>query len=109
MSSKILHDMQLMDSIYLNKRGNDHDTSVWAYYRLTSLGGNLGDHIELCPITWPALEDSETPVLLVCDTGYTSALPNTVEHLKTKWDINHESSTLIGLRVSEREVDELLL
>jgi len=46
-----------LDSIYLNKRNNNAETSEWAYYRLTSLGGSEGDHIQVCLLEWPSLSD----------------------------------------------------
>ncbi len=37
---------QIIDCIYLNKRGKPMDTSAWAYYRVSSFGA-MSDSIEL--------------------------------------------------------------
>jgi hypothetical protein len=96
---------QVMDSIYLNKRGHEQNTSHWAYYRVTSLGGGLGDHIQVCLVQWPSFSDidvvgdaKKATVVNPSDTGYNSAFPNLLELLSKKWNIDHEQSTLIGLR-----------
>ena len=101
--------MQVCDSIYLNKRGNESFTNVWAYYRITSVGGDLGDHIELALLTWPDFRDidvvgdlDKAVVVNPSDTGYNSAYPNTIQLLAKKWNIDHEQSVLIGLRFRER-------
>jgi hypothetical protein len=97
--------MTYLDSIYLNKRGNDSETGRWAYYRITSLGGELGDHIEVCTLEWPSLEDinvvgdeKKAPVINPADTGFNSAYPNVCDLLRSKWKIDHEKSVLIGMR-----------
>jgi hypothetical protein len=96
----------VLDSIYLNKRGHELDTRHWAYYRVTSLGGNDGDHIQVCLLTWPLLsdidvvgEEDKAPVINPADTGFRSAYPNLCGLLGQKWNIDHEQSTLIGMRV----------
>jgi hypothetical protein len=74
---------QEVDSIYLNKRGNEQNTQHWAYYRVTSLGGGYGDHIQVCMLKWHSLSDidivgDEDKALVVnpADTGFGSAFPN---------------------------------
>jgi hypothetical protein len=96
----------VLDSIYLNKRGHEQDTQHWAYYRVTSLGGQLGDHIQVCLLAWPLLSDidvvgEEDKALVVnpADTGFIYAYPNLCKLLKKKWNIDHEQSILIGMRV----------
>ncbi len=96
--------MDVTDTIYLNKRGNESNTSSWAYYRITSRG-NEGDPIELSLLTWPEFEDMDVVgdldkaiVVNPSDTGYRSAYPNFTDLLQRKWNINHEQSILIGFR-----------
>jgi hypothetical protein len=99
--------MQVIDSIYLNKRGDYQNTSSWAYYRVTSFG-NMDDHIEACLVEWPTFKDLDVVgeekfavVVNPGDTGYVSAHPNLCELLKKKWNIVHDIDDLIGLRVRE--------
>jgi hypothetical protein len=94
---------QILDSIYLNKRGDPANTSAWAYYRIRSLGGKEGDDIEICMVRWPTFDDldvigDEFKAIVVnpSDTGYTSAFPNLCEVLKNKWNIDHKIDDLIG-------------
>jgi hypothetical protein len=96
------------DSIYLNKRGNETFTGVWVYYRLTSLG-KLGDSIEVALLTWPDFKDidvvgdiDKAVVVNPGDTGYVSAYPNFTTLLQKKWNIDHEKSVVIGIRVREK-------
>lgn len=98
----------VLDSIYLNKRGHETETAHWAYYRVTSLGGNEGDHIQVCLLTWPLLsdidvvgEEDKAPVVNPSDTAFNSAYPNLCGLLANKWNIDHEQSILIGMRVRE--------
>jgi hypothetical protein len=101
--------MKTVDAIYLNKRGNPHDTSDWAYYRITSQGKD-GDHIEVCLLRWPTFEDLDVvgderkaPVVNPLDTGFSSAYPNMCKVLLHKWNIAHNAEEdLIGIR--ERNV-----
>jgi hypothetical protein len=97
---------RVLDSIYLNKRDHPQDSSHWAYYRVTSLGGDVGDHIEVCLLKWPSLTDIDVigdeikaSVVNPADTGFNSAFPNLCDLLKRKWNIEHEQSILIGARV----------
>lgn len=99
---------EVLDSIYLNKRGHEQNTQHWAYYRVTSLGGGLGDHIQVCMLEWHSLSDidivgdeDKASVLNPADTGFNSAYPNLCNLLNKKWSINHEQSILIGMRVRE--------
>ena len=78
---------------------------MWAYYRITSIGGKDGDNIEVCLVRWPGFEDidivgDEDKAIVVNpgDTGYASAFPNVCELLMKKWKIDHEQSVLIGIR-----------
>jgi len=94
------------DLIYLNKR-DSINTSEWAYYRLSS-GGNVGDPIELCLLSWPTFVDiddvlsvDKAVVINPGDTGFESAYPNNIQVLKNKWGIDHEKSTLIGVIVKQ--------
>ena len=94
-----------LDSIYLNRRGHDQNTRHWAYYRVTSLGGDVGDHIQVCLLAWPGLtdidvvgEETKAPVVNPSDTGFTSAYPNLCSLLQNKWNIDHNQSVLIGMR-----------
>ena len=96
---------QMVDAIYLNKRGHPQLTSEWAYYRISSLG-RIGDPIELCLVSWPDFRDiddvvspDKAVVVNPFDTGYTSAHPNLLAVLKAKWNIEHRDEDLIGLRV----------
>ncbi len=100
--------MTVVDSIYLNKRGTENWTSAWAYYRITSIGGQMGDPIEVALVKWPTFEDidvvgdlDKAVVTNPGDTGYTSALTNFTDLLQKKWHIEHEQSVLIGLRGRE--------
>lgn len=102
---KIFNMTRLFDSIYLNKRGHEQNTSHWAYYRVTSLGGGVGDHIQVCLVQWPSFSDidvvgdvTKAAVVNPSDTGYNSAFPNLLELLSKKWNIDHEKSILIGAR-----------
>jgi hypothetical protein len=97
-----------MDSIYLNKRGHEFETWLWAYYRVTSLGGREGDHIEICLVEWPTFKDidmvgdeKKASVINPGDTGFTSAYPNLCDLLQRKWNVDHELSVLIGIRPRE--------
>jgi len=97
--------MEVTDTIYLNKRGKEAETWFWAYYRITSLGGQEGDHIEVSLLTWPTFDDinvvgdlDKAIVVNASDTGYTSAYPNVCDLLQKKWKIDHEQSVLIGFR-----------
>lgn len=99
--------MQVVDSVYLNKRGNRSDTSAWAYYRITSQGA-LGDHIEVCMLEWPSLKDLDfvgdvqrAVVVNPGDTGYARAYPNLLTLLQNKWNIEHNDDDIIGIRVRE--------
>jgi hypothetical protein len=99
--------MEMVDAIYLNKRGDPQDTSKWAYYRITSEGKD-GDHIEVCLVSWPSLEDldvvgdeQKAAVINPNDTGFASAYPNICNLLRNKWNIEHRDEDLIGLRVRE--------
>jgi hypothetical protein len=65
----------------------------------------MGDHIEVCLLTWPDLEDidvvgneQKARVINPGDTGFNSAYPNTCDLLKNKWKIDHARSILIGFR-----------
>jgi hypothetical protein len=96
--------MEFADSIYLNKRGDPHDTSKWAYYRITSRG-DLDDPIEVCLLKWPTFEDidivgelDKAKVVNPGDTGRSSAFPNICKLLKNKWNIDHNIDDLIGIR-----------
>jgi hypothetical protein len=96
------HDV--LDSIYLNHPGGNQNH--WVYYRLTSLGGKEGDHIEICLVSWPDFKDidvvgdeKKASVINPGDTGFTSAYPNFTNLLLRKWGVNHEESILIGMRV----------
>lgn len=99
--------MIVMDAIYLDKRGS-WVTSDWAYYRITSLGGQEGDHIEVCLVKWPTFADldmvgdeKKSAVINPWDTGFASAYPNFCVLLKNKWNITHTDEGLIGLRPRE--------
>jgi hypothetical protein len=98
---------QILDSIYLNKRGHPQDDGHWVYYRVTSLGEE-GDNIEVCLVQWPTLRDidvlgDEFKAIVVNpnDTRYNSAYPNLHELLKNEWNIHHFSADLIGVIVHE--------
>jgi hypothetical protein len=101
--------MQIVDSIYLNKRGDPLDTSKWVYYRITSQGKD-GDHIEICTLTWPELADldvigdeQKAVVVNPNDTGFRWAYPNMCTLLLNKWNIDHnEIDDLIGSRVRNK-------
>lgn len=100
--------MIVLDSIYLHKR-NESSTATWTYYRVTSIGGSEGDHIQICLVKWPSFEDidvigdeKKAVVVNPYDTGFASAYPNLCALLQNKWNIDHERSQLIGIR--EREV-----
>ena len=100
--------MTVLDSIYLNKRGDESNTASWAYYRITSIGGSEGDHIQVCLLGFPAFEDidvvgeeKKAVVVNPFDTGFVSAYPNLCNMLRKKWDIDHERSWLIGIRRRE--------
>ena len=101
--------LTVLDTIYLNKRQNESDTREWAYYRVTSIGGQEGDDIQVCLLKWPKFEDidvvgeeKKAVVVNSADTGFVSAYPNLCQLLSRKWNIDHEQSVLIGLR--ERKV-----
>jgi len=99
--------MQVVDAIYLNKRGNRSNTSVWAYYRITSQG-ELGDHIKPCMLEWRSFKDSDfigdvqrAVVVNPGDTGYAVAYPHLSTLSKNKWKVDHSDDEIIGLRVRE--------
>ncbi len=98
----------IIDSIYLNKRGQPRNSQHWAYYRVASLG-NDRDNIEVCLIEWPSFKDIDVLgdefkaiVVNASDTGYESAHPNLCDVLKNKWNIDHETSELLGVIQRER-------
>jgi hypothetical protein len=99
----------VIDSIFLNKRGDLSDTSKWAYYRVTS-HGKVGDNVEVCLLKWPTFEDLDVVgdhlkavVVNPGDTGFTCAFPNLCSLLKNKWNIDHDIDDLIGLRERRTE------
>jgi hypothetical protein len=98
-----MNDKMLFDAIYLNKRGSDA-TNNWAYYRITSIGGEDNDPIEACLVSWPAFQDvdsladeSTARVWTPGITGLRIARSTLKEFLRNKWGIEHEDSTVIGL------------
>lgn len=102
-------DQRRFDMIYLNKRGVQ-TTNDWAYYRLTSIGGQDRDPIEACLITWPEFKDidslADTSTASVWTPGLTGlqgAFATLEEFLKIRWNIEHESSVVIGIRARGQE------
>ncbi len=82
-----------IDMIFLDKR-NSNQTWDWSYYRITPVGEN----IEICPITFPALDDSEVPVQTPLIVGLAIAYEKSKELLKNQWNIDRDRSELIGIR-----------
>jgi len=98
-------DKMRFDTIFLNKRGDDLTTN-WAYYRLTSIGGQNNDPIEACLVRWPTFNDidsladeSTASVWTPGITGLGVAYGTMNDFLKNKWNIDHTNSTVIGLIV----------
>jgi hypothetical protein len=98
---------QVLDSIYLSKRGDLQNTSSWAYYRVRSWGKD-GDNIAVCLVQWPSFtdidvvgEELKAVVENPGDTGFSRAYPNLVGLMQTKWNVDHDASVLIGAIVRE--------
>lgn len=94
-----------LDLVYLNKHKNESLASNWSYYRITSIGGRIGDSIEVCLLNWPTLEDINivgneklASVWNPFETGSLSAHPNLCSLLWDKWNIDHKQSSHIGVR-----------
>ena len=96
---------QLVDTIYLDKRGDDgdHFPDAWAYYRITSVGGlgnpegTKGSSIEACRLTWPTLEDIP-PIIDTPGVVGLAAAWDVVNKALRQWDIDRERSIFIGVR-----------
>jgi hypothetical protein len=94
--------MKDFDLIYLNKRGNENDTSGWLYYRVTSVtglgvsAGQEGSTVRVCRVNWPKFADLGEVVDTPGTVAYISAHRNTV-NLVSQWGIDHEESVLIGV------------
>lgn len=91
-----------MNLIYLNKGGNENDTSKWVYYRVTSTtgmgidAGTEGSTVRVCRVKWPTFADVGDIIDTPGTVGYMSAHPNVVG-IVGQWGINHEDSILIGV------------
>ena len=97
--------IDIHEHIYLNKRDSPDLSSDWVYYRITSTGGALGDHIQVCMLKFPSFEDidivgeeNKAVVTNPGDTGYLSAYPNLCNLLQNKWNVIHADSIVIGFR-----------
>ncbi len=92
-----------IDMIFLNKHGNESNTSSWVYYRVTSVeglgvgAGREGSTVRVCRVKWPKFEDTGEIIDTPGTVAYVSAHRNTVS-LVAQWGIDHEESILIGLR-----------
>ncbi len=100
-------DKMRINTIYLNRRGNDL-TNNWVYYRLTSIGGQNNDPIEVCLVSWPTFMDIDSlanertaSVWTPGITGLRVAHDAMNELLKNNWDIDHADSSVIGLIVRD--------
>jgi hypothetical protein len=98
-----MNDKMRFDTIFLNKRGDDL-TNNWAYYRLTSIGGQNNDPIEACLVSWPTFQDINSladertaSVWTPGITGLRVAHVTMKEFLQNKWGVDHTDSTVIGL------------
>jgi hypothetical protein len=95
-----------MDQIYLDKRGDESNTSSWVYYRVTSVdslgnpAGTEGSSVQICRVKWPTFEDIAPVIDTPGQVGYrhTVAYP-TAKKILAEWDVDHEQrSILIGSR-----------
>ncbi|MGA2083954.1 MAG: hypothetical protein ABSG60_00360 [Terracidiphilus sp.] len=92
----------VIDSIYLNRR-NSGETKDWVYYRITSEGGKDRDPVTVCRVEWPTFKDidkiwDENAAIVTTPgvTGYIPAYEQTCALMKNRWDVDHETSALIG-------------
>jgi hypothetical protein len=85
-----------MRLVYLDKKGNDHDTSGWCYYTLSG-GSEVGDTIQTKQVKFPSFEDCDVTVDTPGNVGLSAAYENINTLLRNRWGIERERSILIGI------------
>ena len=85
--------MPVFDLIWLDKQ-DSNCTSDWKYYRMTG----VGDNIEICQVTFPALADFGKAIQTPCIVGLAVAPEKSAELLKNQFTIDRNRSILIGVR-----------
>ena len=84
-----------MNLIYLDKRGDEHDTSKWAYYRLK--GNETGGNADAALVSFPDFKDTVPVISIGLSVGMDSIYKDTNIMLKNAWNIDRERSILIGV------------